>query len=222
VEQFIFKEITVDKKIDARGLQCPMPVIETKKALQGMTKGSVEVIVDNSIAVQNLVKMAKQKQLEFTSEMVSEDYYFVRMEVGAPALQANVNEDVSGTAAESEESCYPDIRLEKTVVVLSSDRMGSGDEKLGQVLMKGFVYALTELEQLPKQIVLYNSGAKLSAEGSDSLEDLKLLVSQGVEILTCGTCLNYYNLTEKLEVGTVTNMYAIAEILMSAGKVIKP
>jgi selenium metabolism protein YedF len=212
----------VDKKIDARGLQCPMPVIETKKALQEMTKGSVEVIVDNSIAVQNLVKMAKQKQLEFTSEMVSEDYYFVRMEVGAPALQANVTKDVSGTEAESEESCYPDIRLEKTVIVLSSDRMGSGDEKLGQILMKGFVYALTELEQLPKQIVLYNSGAKLSAEGSDSLEDLKLLESQGVEILTCGTCLNYYNLTEKLAVGTVTNMYAIAEILMSAGKVIKP
>lgn len=212
----------MDKKIDARGLQCPMPVIETKKALQEMTKGSVEVIVDNSIAVQNLVKMAKQKQLEFTSEMVSEDYYFVRMEVGAPALQANVTKDVSGTEAESEESCYPDIRLEKTVIVLSSDRMGSGDEKLGQVLMKGFVYALTELEQLPKQIVLYNSGAKLSAEGSDSLEDLKLLESQGVEILTCGTCLNYYNLTEKLAVGTVTNMYAIAEILMSAGKVIKP
>ncbi|MDF2473399.1 MAG: SirA family protein [Anaerocolumna sp.] len=212
----------MDKKIDARGLQCPMPVIETKKALQEMTKGSVEVIVDNSIAVQNLVKMAKQKQLEFTSEMVSEDYYFVRMEVGAPALQANVTKDVSGTEAESEESCYPDIRLEKTVIVLSSDRMGSGDEKLGQILMKGFVYALTELEQLPKQIVLYNSGAKLSAEGSDSLEDLKLLESQGVEILTCGTCLNYYNLTEKLAVGTVTNMYAIAEILMSAGKVIKP
>lgn len=209
----------MNKKIDARGLQCPMPVIETKKALQGMTKGSVEIIVDNSIAVQNLVKMAKQKQLPFSSEMIKEDYFVVTMEVGD---SSNKIDNLSDKEAEREISCELDIIMEKTVVVLSSDRMGTGDDKLGQVLMKGFIYALTELEQLPKQIVLYNGGAKLSAKGSDSLEDLKLLESQGVEILTCGTCLNYYNLTEKLGVGTVTNMYTITEILLSAGKVIKP
>jgi selenium metabolism protein YedF len=209
----------VDKKIDARGLQCPMPVIETKKALEGMTKGSVKVIVDNSIAVQNLVKMAKQKQLAFSSEMIKEDYFVVTMEVGDSSEKID---NLSDKEAEREISCDLDNIMEKTVVVLSSDRMGTGDDKLGQVLMKGFIYALTELEQLPKQIVLYNGGAKLSAKGSDSLEDLKLLESQGVEILTCGTCLNYYNLTEKLGVGTVTNMYTITEILLSAGKVIKP
>jgi selenium metabolism protein YedF len=151
--------------------------------------------------------------------MIKEDYFVVTMEVGDSSEKID---NLSDKEAEREISCDLDNIMEKTVVVLSSDRMGTGDDKLGQVLMKGFIYALTELEQLPKQIVLYNGGAKLSAKGSDSLEDLKLLESQGVEILTCGTCLNYYNLTEKLGVGTVTNMYTITEILLSAGKVIKP
>ena len=93
---------------------------------------------------------------------------------------------------------------------------------LGAVLMKGFIYALTSQEVLPDTILLYNNGAKLSTEGSDSLEDLKLLESQGVEILTCGTCLNYYGLTEKLAVGAVTNMYDICAKMMNAEKVVKP
>ena len=108
------------------------------------------------------------------------------------------------------------------MVVLSSDKMGEGDSALGAVLMKGFIYALTSQEVLPDTILLYNNGAKLSTEGSDSLEDLKLLESQGVEILTCGTCLNYYGLTEKLAVGAVTNMYDICAKMMNAEKVVKP
>ena len=112
--------------------------------------------------------------------------------------------------------------MDKTVVSLSSDKMGEGDEKLGHTLMKNFIYALTEQDQLPETILLYNSGACLPVEGSDSLADLKLLESQGVEILTCGTCLNYYKLTEKLGVGSVTNMYIIAEKQMKATKIVNP
>ncbi|MFA5527552.1 MAG: sulfurtransferase-like selenium metabolism protein YedF [Peptostreptococcales bacterium] len=112
--------------------------------------------------------------------------------------------------------------MDNTVVVLSSDKMGEGDEKLGRTLLKNFIYALTEQEYLPKTILLYNSGAYLATKGSDSLEDLKLLESQGVQILTCGTCLNYYQLTHSLEVGTVTNMYTIAEKQMNAIKIINP
>ena len=88
--------------------------------------------------------------------------------------------------------------------------------------MKGFIYGLTELEEIPETVLLYNGGAKLSVEGSDSLEDLRLLESQGAEILTCGTCLNHYGLTEKLAVGNVTNMYVICEKMMSASRLIKP
>ena len=109
-----------------------------------------------------------------------------------------------------------------TVVVLSSNQMGNGSEELGQILMKGFIFALTELDELPSTVLLYNSGVKLSTEGSNSIEDLKTLQAQGVEILSCGTCLNYYDLTEKLQVGDVTNMYFILEKMSQADKIIRP
>ena len=105
---------------------------------------------------------------------------------------------------------------------LSTDKMGEGDESLGKTLMKGFIYALTQQETLPKTILLYNRGAFLSTEGSASLEDLTLLQEEGVEILTCGTCLNHYGLAEKLKVGEVTNMYDIVERMTGASKLIRP
>ena len=122
---------------------------------------------------------------------------------------------------ESEAVCIPDAR-KNTVVVIASDKMGEGEDELGKVLIKGYIYALTQLETLPKTILFYNKGAYLTCEGSASLEDLKSLEAQGVEILTCGTCLNYYGITEKLQVGTVTNMYVIAETMAKADKVVKP
>ena len=100
--------------------------------------------------------------------------------------------------------------------------MGRGSEELGRTLMKGFLFAVTQLPCLPEAMLFYTGGAKLTVEGSASLEDLKKLESQGVEILTCGTCLNFYGLTEKLAVGSATNMYAIVEKLAGAARVIKP
>ena len=100
--------------------------------------------------------------------------------------------------------------------------MGNGDNQLGRTLMKGFLYAVSQLEQLPKTILLYNGGVKLAVEGAVSVEDLKSMEAQGVQVLACGTCLNYYGLTEQLAVGSVTNMYAIVEELNAAGKVIRP
>ena len=120
------------------------------------------------------------------------------------------------------DACIPDGRKKKKIVVIRSGKMGEGNDELGAVLMKGFIYALTELEELPETILLYNGGAPLSCEDSDSLEDLKTLEAQGVEIMTCGTCLNYYGLTDKLAVGTVTNMYAIAEKMSEADTIICP
>ena len=108
------------------------------------------------------------------------------------------------------------------VVAVDTDVMGRGSEELGRTLMKGFLFAVSQLPQLPKTILFYNGGARLTVEGSDSLEDLRSMEAQGVEILTCGTCLNYYGLTEKLAVGSATNMYAIVEKLSGAGKVVKP
>ena len=88
--------------------------------------------------------------------------------------------------------------------------------------MKGFLFALSQLDELPETILFYNGGAYLTTECPDSLEDLKAMENQGVEILTCGTCLDYYGLKEKLQVGGVTNMYQIAEKLAGATQVIQP
>ena len=107
-------------------------------------------------------------------------------------------------------------------MVLASDEMGQGDAVLGHLLMKGFVYAVTQQDKLPETVLLFNGGAKLSCQGSDSLEDLKELEAQGVEILTCGTCLNHYGIAEKLLVGNVTNMYEIVEKMTGAKKIVRP
>ena len=192
-------------------------------------EGVVEVMVDNEIAVQNLTKMAKQKQYACRSEKLSGEEYRVVITVTKGAQEDGGQTDALAAVtfpAPSEtpdaDACIPDGRKKKKIVVIRSGKMGEGNDELGAVLMKGFIYALTELEELPETILLYNGGAPLSCEGSDSLEDLKTLEAQGVEIMTCGTCLNYYGLTDKLAVGTVTNMYAIAEKMSEADTIICP
>ena len=188
-----------------------------KKMLAQMAESDiVETLVDNAIAVQNLEKMAKQKQLECSWEQQDEHTYRV-------FIKAEGAVDEAGEETAECIPCQPvSEKTGNTIVVLSSDCMGEGDEVLGRALMKGFIYALTSQEKLPDTVIMYNGGARLPIEGSESLEDLKLLESQGVEILTCGTCLNHYGLTEKLSVGSVTNMYVICEKMLQAEKVVKP
>ena len=206
------------KRLDERGKQCPLPVIEAKKALEASAPGEkVEVVVDNEIAVQNLSKMADHKGLAVCSEKTGDREFLVTITAGEGNDQAS-----EAPAAAEEVTCTPDGRRKGMVVVLSSNQMGQGDETLGKLLMKGFVFALTQQDMLPETILLYNSGAFLSCEGSDNLEDLKTLDAQGVEILTCGTCLNHYGLAEKRQVGGVTNMYEIVEKMTKASVVVRP
>lgn len=197
--------------VNAMGDNCPIPVIKTKKAMQALTgPETIEVLVDNEIAVQNVTKTASTSGGKVTSEKLGEKEYKITIAMeGAPA------------AAEGGAACIPDIR-DNTVVVVSSDRMGTGNDELGKVLIKGFIFAVTQLDTLPKTMLFYNGGATITCEGSDSLGDLKSLEAQGVEILTCGTCLDYYGLKEKLAVGSVTNMYSIVEKMAGAGKILKP
>ena len=192
-------------QVNAIGDSCPIPVVKAKKAMQELNgAGKIEVLVDNEVAVQNVSKMAASVGATVSSMQVSEKEYCITIEV-------------------SDQTCACEGCEEETVVVVvDSDRMGSGNDELGKVLIKGFIFAITQLDKLPKTMLFYNGGATLTAEGSDSLEDLKALEAQGVEILTCGTCLNYYGLTENLQVGTVTNMYAIVEKMTQADKIIKP
>ncbi|HJC83793.1 MAG TPA: sulfurtransferase-like selenium metabolism protein YedF [Candidatus Anaerostipes avicola] len=204
-------------KVNAIGDACPIPVVKTKNAIKELNgPGTVEVLVDNEIAVQNLTKMAVQKGYEIQSQKLEEQKYQVIMTVGEGGEGMEKQEDTA-----EETVCIPDSRNHK-IVVISSGRMGEGNDELGEVLMKGFIYALTQQDELPETILFYNGGAPFTCEGSPALEDLKQLEAQGVEILTCGTCLNYYGLSEKLKIGDVTNMYVIAEKMMQADSIIKP
>ena len=204
----------MEKIIDCRGLACPLPVVNAKKAAEELGSGDVlAVMVDNEIAVQNLTRFAEHKGFGVSAEKKGEKEYVVTM-------------NISGTAAENvkeeEVACAMDTRRKGMLVVLSANVMGTGDPKLGTSLMKAFVFALTKQDQLPDTILCYNTGASLTCEGADTLEDLKLLESEGVTILTCGTCLDFYGLKEKLAVGTVTNMYDIVERMENAAQIIKP
>lgn len=202
-------------KVNAMGDTCPIPVVKTKEAIRqlGADGGVVETLVDNDIAVQNLTKMANQKGYGVESEKLGENEYQVTMTVGAGA----------DLPAESEETvCMVPAGQRNTVVVVAADHMGEGEGELGKNLLKAFLYALSQQESLPKTILFYNGGASLTCQGSLSLEDLKSMAERGVEILTCGTCLNFYGLTEKLAVGGVTNMYDIVEKQMAADLIVRP
>lgn len=199
-------------EVDALGRQCPIPVVMAKEAVEKAAAGDeVHVYVDNETAVSNLSRLAGAKGCTFVSEKLSEKKYHVRMGCGGNAVFSVQEEQAAET--EFRKGC---------VAVISSDRMGEGDDALGKILIKGFLYALSQLEKLPETILFYNGGAKLTSEGSECLEDLKNMEAEGTEILTCGTCLKFYGLEEKLKVGKVTDMYTITEKMAGAVKTIRP
>lgn len=200
--------------VNAMGDACPIPVVKTKNAIKELQgSGQIEVWVDNEIAVQNLMKMAQQKGYGVSSTKLEEGKFQVLLTVGDAAA-------VEESAPQAEE-CHVDARSSK-LVAITSETMGEGDPVLGKLLMKGFIFALTQQDVLPQTILFYNGGAHLTCAGSPALEDLRSLEAQGVEILTCGTCLNHYGLAEQLQVGGVTNMYVICEKMLQASSVIKP
>ena len=200
--------------VNAIGDACPIPVVKTRKAMETI-KGSevVETLVDNEIAVENLKKMAGQMGYQVKDQKLEEGKYSVQIMVTEAEKIEKIQADIC--------DCKPTAASDK-VVVIHSNVMGEGDPELGKVLIKGFIYALSQQEELPKTILFYNGGACLTCEGSASLDDLKELEHRGVKILTCGTCLNFYGLSEKLKVGEVTNMYEIAETMSKASLIVSP
>ena len=199
--------------VNCMGDQCPIPVVKTMKALAAMTEpGTLEIHVDYEVPVQNLSRFAADRKLPVTAEKLDDKHYVVRMEVAEPKAAA---------AKQETPGCIPDLRGD-TVIAIASECMGNGDDQLGATLMKGFIYAVSQQEELPSAMLFYNSGAKLTAEGAVAVEDLKILEAQGVEILTCGTCANFFGLEGKQAVGSITNMYVIVEKLTAASKVIRP
>lgn len=203
--------------VNAMGDTCPIPVVKTKNAVKELKgPGVVETLVDSEIAVQNLTKMANQMGLTVKSEKMAANQFKVVVEVGESAAQLPESQEP--------ETCLvvPNSGRKNTVVVIASPCMGDGSEELGKQLLKAFIYALTQQDELPKTMLFYNGGAAVTCEDSPALEDLKSMEAQGVEILTCGTCLNFYGLSDKLQVGEVTNMYSIVEKLTQADLIVKP
>jgi len=192
--------------IDCTGQVCPIPVIRAKKALEAMSEigGVVALLVDNDIARQNLQKMATG--LGYQSEYVQKENGFVEVTIVAG----------EGCAVDS---CGTDVDS-GLVVAIGRDTMGEGSEELGKILIKGFIYALKELAPLPTHILFFNSGTYLTSTDSNSLEDLRALKAAGTVILVCGTCTNYFGITEKIGVGEIANMYDIVTAMAEAKRIV--
>ena len=187
-------------EVDARGQACPKPVIMTKKELDNIEGGTITTIVDNEVAKENVSKLASSLGYEYKVDKGSDNEYYIHINKGK-VQEVNV--------------CIPDTFKDMTIV-FASDTMGKGSEELGKILIKSFIYTIAETTPYPSTLVFYNGGVHLTCEGSEVLEDLKKLEQEGVEILSCGTCLDFFEIKDKLQVGEITNMYTIYEKLKNS------
>ena len=207
---FLFMRI-----IDTKGQLCPAPLIATKRALKETTIGeSFIVLTDNLTSFNNLSRFLKDNNTGF---LISEAEGVWTLTI------TKTNADLA--QPKTEEYCANEVfHFEKgnSIIVFSSDKMGEGDDELGHLLMKNFILALKDLDRLPQTMVFYNRGVKLGTNTSPVIEHLKDLEKMGVEILLCATCVNHYSLLSDIGVGVLSNMYAIAEAMTSAGNVVKP
>ncbi len=191
------------KLIDCKGLKCPAPVINTKKYFDSIDKGDANIIVDNEVAKNNICKLAEKSNLLVKN--IKEENNLFNIEL--------IKEDSCSCLEE-------DSSKNKLAVVVSKNVLGSGDDKLGTALMKSYLYALSESDKLPTDVVFLNGGVKLTTEGSNCIESIQSLKDKGVNIVNCGTCLDFYGLKDKLKIGEISNMYSIVEIMNSADNTI--
>jgi selenium metabolism protein YedF len=188
-------------EVDARGLNCPIPVVRTKKALEGMEEGDLTVVIERPDGCQNVQRFAESQGCRVTVDEKDGLFYI------------HIRKEKTAQSASPKQS--------RDIVFITTDRLGTGDQQLGEILMKAFLNTLWDAEPKPAKLLFLNDGIRLTTEGSEVLESLRLLEKAGVEIFSCGTCLEYYQLKDKLKVGAVTNMYETVETLLSAGKIIK-
>lgn len=198
--------------LDCRGLPCPQPVLRTKETLeQGVAR--FDVVVDNEASMNNILRFARgQGHLAKVSE-ARDDRFTLRIEATA-----------TPAAKPFDSSAYPCDIPEKTtmIYVISADAMGRGNDELGWALLQTYIQTIREITPLPAKILLYNSGVKLVTASSGALSALEELQAKGVEILACGTCLDFFKLKSAIKVGRITNMYDIMKAMADADKIISP
>lgn len=193
--------------VDCRGLACPQPVITTKEALDQLKEGELLVIVDNAVSCSNVERFAQSQGCSVEVEQRGKDF----------SLRIR-----KGKARQETEPLQEKERVRKVVVYINSHLMGGGDEALGSFLMKAFLKTLLDLEIKPIRLILINSGVQLASEGSKVLDSLIALSEKGVEVLSCGSCLDFYGLKGKLKVGVVSNMVEIVQSMVEADRLIRP
>ncbi len=198
------------KNIDCRGLDCPEPVLRTKRALADNPGSELSVRVDNDTARENVLRFIKSQGR--LAEWQQEGAEFMISVRGKLVGQESAEESESGPGRSQPKK--------DPVLFISTDQLGQGSSELGQMLMRNFIYTLTQRDQLPGSLVFMNSGVKLTIEGSPVMDELKLLEEKEVQLLVCGTCLDYYELKDKHKVGLVSNMYDISDLLLEADRVI--
>ncbi len=197
--------------VDARGLLCPQPVVLTLKALTAAAE--VVTIVDNQTAVENVTRLARSKGCSLAVDKKPDGIYLTIRKGEAPVEMTEA--DAAMTCPSAEPAAGP------LVLFVPSDCFGRGPEELGERLMGAFFHTLRDVEPKPATIIFMNTGVRLVSESSRALEDIRALAASGIEVLACGACLGYFNLTEKLSVGRVSNMFEIASILLKAGKIVE-
>jgi selenium metabolism protein YedF len=195
------------KEIDARGLACPAPVIQTKAAIQEKGLTRVRVVVDNAAAQQNVQRFLESQGFQTRLEHADFDYLVVGASGSVPAEQP-------------QPAPSPPRDLKKVLVMCATDRIGFGDDALGLKLMVNFIRTLKEMGDELWRLVLVNNGVKLTIDGSQVLEDLKAQEEKGLKILVCGTCLDHFDLLDRKQVGETTNMLDIVTAMQLADKVI--
>lgn len=203
------------KIVDCKGLICPMPLIETKKAIRESKHPDIlSVEVDNETAFKNVFRFLSDNGIKVEE---SNDSNIYKLKFTVP--------EVLNPNSRAEDYCETPIQSSpkgNLIVVITSSSMGIGNEDLGKLLMKGFINTIPELEELPQEIICYNSGVNLALRGSDTGQSLKKLESMGIKITLCGTCVDFYGLKENLEAGSISNMLYIAGRLSSDCKIVKP
>jgi len=192
------------KIVDARGKTCPQPVILTKKEVDA-GENEITTIVDNETSKINVIKFGTKLDYNCTEEL-KEDGIYITLTKG------ETNGECEARPVSAEELHQKSSKG----FVISTDALGSGSDKLGKILMKGFIYTITETKPYPGFLIFLNGGVKLTTEGSDSIDDLKKLEDAGVKIVSCGTCLDFFEIKTKLLVGQVTNMNDIVEIITNS------
>lgn len=198
--------------IDCLGISCPQPVLRVKQALEAGAR-CIEVLVDNEASKNNVARFGRSQGHEVQCADRGEALFAV-------TIVASGEKNDTPFAAEEYQCQVPD-RV-KMLYVIAADTMGRGSEQLGWALLQTYVQTIKEVRPLPSKIVLYNSGVRLVATESGALEALRSLQEAGVEILACGTCLDFYQLKSAIQVGQISNMHEIMTAMAEADKIVSP